>query len=268
MSRRGKPPSANEDERRGIQSVEVSAVILSALAEAGGAIPLRELSGVTDMPASKTHRYLSSFIRTGLVRQDAETGHYDLGPGALKLGLAALSRFDIIESAHDAMREITLRLNITSLLSVWGPQGPTIVRWQRSQETLVTSLMLGSVMPLLSSASGHVFLSFLPEALTANFVSKELAANKRAGGRKNLPTKKSDVAQLAKRIRADGFSTVDSTFVPGLCAIAAPILDSQGEAQAVITLIGAENSPVTENEETRRTLLQTCRSISLSTVKA
>ncbi|MEO9599509.1 IclR family transcriptional regulator [Parasphingorhabdus sp.] len=264
MSRRGKPPSASEGERRGIQSVEVSTKILLALAGAGTAVPLRDLSQLTDMPSSKTHRYLSSFIRTGFVRQDPKTGRYDLGPAALKLGLAALSRFDVIDVAHDAMRELTAELGYTSLLSVWGPQGPTIVRWHRSADSLVTSLMLGSVFPLLSSATGRAFLPFLPDGLTSALITKELAANKRMVGQTHLPVKKADVQQLKNEVCDGGFATIDSTFIPGLCAIAAPILDSQGEAQAVITLIGAEHLPLLEDEATKKALAETCRSISLS----
>lgn len=263
MSRRGKPPTVSQAERRGIQSVEISAIILAAIAEEGTALPLGRLSELTGMPSSKTHRYLASFIRTGLVRQDETTGRYDLGPAALRLGLSALSRFDVIEAAQTTMKRLTQELNITSLLSVWGPQGPTIIRWQRAPQALVTSLNLGSVLPVLSSSTGRIFLAHLPRMLTNDLASRELSANKRNPNRKNLITTKSEIAALIKKVRAAGVASVDSSVVPGLRAVAAPILDHQGEASAVITLIGSESFLNDTLGKTATALKKACRSLSL-----
>jgi len=77
-------------ERAGIQSVEVGFGLLQALGEAAGPLMLRDLARAANMSAAKAHRYLVSFQRLQLVVQDAATTRYDLGPAALKLGLAAL----------------------------------------------------------------------------------------------------------------------------------------------------------------------------------
>ena len=264
LARRGKRPTTSQADRRGIQSVEVSAVILSALAEAGTAIPLKTLSDIAGMPPSKTHRYLSSFIRTGLVRQDAASGRYDLGPAALQLGLAALSRFDVIELASAAMKGLTDAFDTTSVLSVWSQHGPTVVRWQRSRYQLVTSMGLGSILPVLSSATGRIFLSYLPRRLTDHLVSREIAANRRNKDPSKPIVKKADVTALVKEVRKEGLASVDSSVVPGLRGVAAPILDAQGEALAVITLIGAENFLLDREHKATVALKGACEEISLS----
>jgi DNA-binding IclR family transcriptional regulator len=51
---------------------------------------------------------------------------------------------------------------------------------------------------------------------------------------------KAGVAALAQGVRAQGYASVDGQFIPGLVAIAAPILDWQGQAQAVVTLVGVD----------------------------
>jgi DNA-binding IclR family transcriptional regulator len=53
------------------------------------------------MSAAKAHRYLVSFQRLQLVVQDAASTRYDLGPAALKLGLASLERLDAVKLARE-----------------------------------------------------------------------------------------------------------------------------------------------------------------------
>ena len=62
--------------QQGIQSIEVGARLLRALAANGRSMMLRDLAQNAAMPAAKAHRYLVSFMRMGLVEQDANTGRY------------------------------------------------------------------------------------------------------------------------------------------------------------------------------------------------
>ncbi len=87
-----------DKERAGIQSVEVGFALLEALARSRGPLMLRDLAASAGMSAAKAHRYLVSFQRLGLVAQDPRNARYDLGPAALKLGLASLSRLDAVQA--------------------------------------------------------------------------------------------------------------------------------------------------------------------------
>ena len=89
--------------RAGIQSVEVGFALLDVLARAVGPLMLRDLAAAASMSAAKAHRYLVSFQRLGLVVRDASTTYYDLGPSALNLGLASLSRLDAVKLAREGV---------------------------------------------------------------------------------------------------------------------------------------------------------------------
>ncbi len=65
--------------RAGIQSVEVGFALLDALARAIGPLMLRDLAAAAGMSAAKSHRYLVSFQRLGLVVQAARRWSADLG---------------------------------------------------------------------------------------------------------------------------------------------------------------------------------------------
>src|SRR5215469_6338270 len=96
--------------RQGIQSIEVGATLLQALAKAPGPQMLRDLAAAADMPPAKAHRYLVSFARMGLVSQQPETGLYDLGAFALDLGLTALARLEPVTVAGTALVELVMEI--------------------------------------------------------------------------------------------------------------------------------------------------------------
>lgn len=215
----------------GIQSLDSALRLLKTLAGRGGPVALSDLARDCAMPVSKAHRYLASFAHAGLVRQAGKSGKYDLGPGAIALGLAAMARVDAINAAADGLPDLCSETGLTALLSVWGNSGPTVVRWERAANFMVTTLGLGSTLPVLGSATGHVFLAFLPRSVTEARLQID---------RHNLPD--TDPDALAESVRRDGYASVSGDLLLGLSALAAPVLDWQGQAQAVVTLIGTDKA--------------------------
>src|SRR6478736_606441 len=142
--------------QQGIQSIEVGARLLQALADASRPQMLRDLAAAAQMPPAKAHRYLVSFARMGLVEQQEETGLYDLGSFALELGLSALARLEPVTASGPALAELREETGQTVALAVWANHGATIVRWLGADTPVAASLRVGSVMPLSRSAPGRV----------------------------------------------------------------------------------------------------------------
>ena len=229
--------------QRGVQSVEVSIHVLKAVAAAGGPIALSELSARVGMPAAKVHRYLVSLIEVQMIVQRG-SGSYDLGPAAAEIGVAAVARIDVVNRAADLLPDLVDATGCTAMLSVFGTMGPTIVRWERSYPPLITALGVGSVLPVLRSATGHVFLTWLPDRLVAPFVEAECAGSLRE-----------DVERMRKRVRSEGLAEAKETYIPGLFALAGPVLDMQGQAQAAVTLISTDRSIVKRGSRQRAALI-------------
>jgi DNA-binding IclR family transcriptional regulator len=220
--------------QQGIQSIEVGARLLQALAQASQPQMLRDLAAAAEMPAAKAHRYLVSFTRMGLVEQQAETGLYDLGSFALELGLSALARLDPVTIAAPVLRELCLETGQTAALAVWANQGATIVRWLGADTPVAASLRVGSVMPLTRSATGGVFLAFMPGEATARFLRKELAENVRKGLN---PSTQEEVDRTVAQTRRQGYART-SDFIPGIGGIAAPVFDHSGAMVLALIALG------------------------------
>jgi DNA-binding IclR family transcriptional regulator len=249
----------------GIQSLDAALRLLSVMAKHHGPVSLSDLARECGMPPSKVHRYLTSFQHAGLVAQAERSGKYDLGRAAMDLGLSAIARHDFVNRASDHMAELAEQTGMSVLLSVWGSEGATVIRWERAETPAVTSMGLGTTLPLLNSATGRAFLAWAPPAPLHAAKEAELArAKKTPGLARDMEPNAKGVAALVTRIRAQGYATVDGNFIPGLVALAAPILDWQGQAQAVATLIGTAQEALAQGSAQSRALVAFCQAQSFA----
>ena len=224
--------------RAGIQSVEVGFALMDVLARANGPLMLRDLAAAAGMSAAKAHRYLVSFQRLGLVSQDAASTRYDLGPAALRMGLAAITRQDAVKLARERMPALMARIGHTLALAVWGNHGPTNVHWEESPQSVTVNLRLGDVMPLLSSATGRCFAAHVSRDAIAPLLRAELARVRQLG-RTDLPRNQTELAQLLKEVRAQGLARVVDTLLPGVAGFCAPVFDFDGHLVLGIVAMGS-----------------------------
>lgn len=227
----------DEDSRQGVQSIEVGVPLLQVLADHGAPMMLRDLALKAGMPAAKAHRYLVSFVRTGLVIQDAQSGRYDLGHLALELGLASLARLDAVRAATPVLDALSEEIGETVALAVWGNMGPTIVRWVESRRPINVNLRTGSVMPLLHSAIGLCFVSFSESPQVQARIEAELRINARAAESRG-PATRPELDTLVAEARQHGMSRAVGSVLPGVNAFCAPIFDHEGRMVAAITALG------------------------------
>lgn len=239
--------------RAGIQSVEIGMHVLDTLAKLGGARPLAAIVKGCGLSPSQTHRYLASLTEAGMVQQ-AANGTYDLGPAALRLGLSALARIDTFRIADEKLGDFCASSGSTVLLAALGPSGPTIVRWHMGRPPIVTALSLGSVLSIVNSATGQVFLAFRPQQETELFVADELVVNKAIDAKR--------IEAIKASVRSEGMAHVGGTLIPGLDAKAFPIFDLQGNAILVATLISLAGSDEKRHASSEIGLRQVCEEIS------
>jgi len=239
----------------GIQSVEVSAALLRALAETSAPMTLTSLAKHSRMSLSKAHKYLASFIRIGLVRQDSASGRYMLGRFAAELGFAAMRNIDVVEIAQETLDSLRDRLDTTAALSVWGSQGPTVVRKALNLQPVSLLVQLGTVTPLLTSSTGRVFAAYLDRRKTKTTIDRELADRKGAAARSGLRTM-SDVEKLLAKVQKDGMAVAVGLMHPGFIGMSAPVFDITGDIIATINLAGMDGVMDTRPQSAARRALR------------
>lgn len=229
------PPQASSGAPKyTIGSILTGMKLLDVLASAGEPMKLKDLAAAADMPAAKAHRYLATFGAAGMVAQSGRSGAYDLGPMALRIGLAALRRDDVIDWACTNLATLRDEIRATCFVCGWSDRGPIILRWLDSQQPVTVIVQVGSIMPLLGSATGRIFLSYLPRAQTEAVAAAEMAES---GNQLSSAT----MDELVRETRAAGQCHSQGILQEGIAALAVPLFDALGNAVGSITAIGWSN---------------------------
>jgi DNA-binding IclR family transcriptional regulator len=221
---------SSDGRQQGIQSIEIGSRVLLALEAGRGPLTLSDVAKRSGLHPAKAHRYLVSLVRTGLASQNLSTAMYDLGPASRHLGVEALRRTDPVSIASASAVGLRDDTGHTVNLSVWSDAGPLIVRWDTGAHALPIVVRVGSTLPLLDSAVGHVFLAHLPRSIT----SEVLRAQQRQGATRKLPA--AEIKHLTEAVRRTGWGHTMNRMIFGLAALAAPVFGADGELELVLGL--------------------------------
>ena len=233
--------AAEEGDRLGIGSVETAAVILGALAEGGGQMPLGELAVAAGMHRAKVHRYLISLTRSGLVAQPHRNGAYSIGPRAISIGLAGLRQVAPIRVTYEALPELRDRVDETVFLAIWGDMGVTCIGLEESAHPVTLNIRVGSVLPFLSTAAGQVFAAYMPRTRVDQFAEKDRVHSRRR------PVVALDLSRpqrdrLLREVRERRMARVRGALFAGVNAMAAPIFDHRGYLSTVVGVMGRQET--------------------------
>jgi DNA-binding IclR family transcriptional regulator len=227
-----------DQRRQRVQAAETCLAVLKALASLGGRASLTAIGAAVDESPAKVHRYLASLMAEGLVEQDRGGTQYALGREAIHIGLAAMRQNDPVRMSEPALQHLRESLQVTSFVAVMGNMGPTIVRFEEPSLPITVNVRVGSVMSMLWSATGRAFFAFMePQPEVEALLVRELEAA--SPEHRRLLHASKPLEQLRSEIRAAGCAAIRDLNLPGISAVAAPLLDYNGHVVAVLCALGA-----------------------------
>ncbi|MEM8795669.1 MAG: IclR family transcriptional regulator [Pseudomonadota bacterium] len=233
--------------RSGVQSIEIGGLLLDALVAIGQPATLTDIARRSDMPSAKAHRYLTSLCEIGLTVQHKDTGCYGLGPLALRMGLSAIAQQDVIELGFEVLTSLCDTLKTSGHLSVWSEAGPVVIRSAHGGPPVISPVAVGTILPLLRSASGLVYLAYMSEASTAPVVDRQHISGDPGAA---------EITKLKREVERDGYALAKGQYIPGLCAIALPIKNHDQSLAGAITLVSTDGSLFTGKSSATLTTLQ------------
>jgi len=208
-------------ERKGVQSVERAFDILRIVEAAAGPVGVAEIAHALESSPSKVHHYLVSLVRCGALRQTGRDA-YDFGATSLSLGLSALSRFDTVDRTCEAAENYRDAIGEAVFVAVWGNRGPTIVRYFVGFRPLTVEARAGLVLPLATSATGRVFLTWGQDSTVMPL----------------LEDHDFDLDALREQTRNMGVGHVDGDLLPRIASVSAPVFAYGTELSLALTVLG------------------------------
>jgi IclR family pca regulon transcriptional regulator len=186
---------------------------------------LSEIGRLTNLDVGTVHRLVRTLVGLGYLQQAESAKRYRLGLKVIDLGFNSISRIHV----QSLSRPILLSLvdSVVGAASIGVLDRSNIVYIDRVQVGL-TSLGatrgIGSRIPLYCSAIGRAILAYLsPERR-----DQILEAEERVKLTPHTITSLRDIRQRIGEVRELGYAFSDQEMIPGVRALAVPILDREG----------------------------------------
>lgn len=228
----------------GARAVDRAAALLIAVLGADDPVSFPELVDASGLPKSTVSRLLSSLERSGLITR---TPGGEAVPGPALTSFARRQRADqaLISLARPALERLSALTGETINLGV--VSGASVVQIDQVDPRF----MLGAVnwvdreVPLHCSALG--------KALLAHGVAVPAGRLTPLTGRSI--TQRTDLEADLRRTRERGYAVADGELEPGLVAVAAAILGSDGVAIGALSVSGPESRLIPDEQQRIGTLV-------------
>ncbi|PAZ10707.1 transcriptional regulator [Streptomyces sp. SA15] len=215
-----------------MKSVTRSLRILEAVAQ-HQPVTVGELTKLFGLPKSTVQRTLVTLAEAGWLRANRkDTTRWEIGARVLAVRPAALQGSSLLAAAHEPMVRLRDTVNETIHLCVPDAlQCMVVVDRVDCDHAVRTFHTIGDTSPLHATATGQAVLAHLPKADIDELVTRGLE-----GYSDSTPTDPSRLRAELGRVRTDGYAVNRNQYLPGVCAIAAPVLDDRGSPLAAVAV--------------------------------
>ncbi|MFI5469316.1 IclR family transcriptional regulator [Streptomyces cacaoi] len=215
-----------------MKSVTRSLRILEAVAQ-HQPVTVGELTKLFGLPKSTVQRTLVTLAEAGWLRANRrDTTRWEIGARVLAVRPAALQGSSLFAAARDPMVRLRDKVNETIHLSVPDAlQCMVVVDRVDCDHPVRTFHTIGDTSPLHATATGRAVLAHLPKRDVEELISQGLERFS-----ETTPADPEELRAELHRIRADGYAVNRNQYRPGVCAIAAPVLDEDGTPLATVAI--------------------------------
>jgi DNA-binding IclR family transcriptional regulator len=217
-----------------VQSVDRALALLEALAEAGHATGLVELSERVELDASTAHRLLQTLQARGFVRQEEGTRRYSLGLRAFEVGNAVDFVNELRHACRPALETLAEKSLETTNLVIRSGWKAAIIEYWPSQYFLRIQAEVGRLLPLHATASGKVLLA----ACSAEELEAFLRHGRLAALTPRTLTNADELRQDLEWVRTQGYAVDDEEYEVSVRCVAAPVRNRDGRVVAAVSVSG------------------------------
>jgi IclR family acetate operon transcriptional repressor len=193
---------------------------LLATAPDGEGITHPEIAEQLHFQKSTLYRYLACLQASGYVESVGDNFRYRLGPRVFALASEALRQRDFPRAAKEFVEALAAATGETAHATVFDRGEAVTVVIADGSGPVGPRISVGSRRPAHLSASGKVFLAFLPSTTLRAYVQRPLP-----GATPSSITTADRLAQEIAQVRALGYATDRAEYVASICCLAAPVFD-------------------------------------------
>lgn len=206
--------------------------ILEAIARHDSPPQLSEICREVELPKPTVYRILTTLEHAGLIGREPGSKRYTCAERLNELAGETLLRSPSRAARRAVLEELVEQTGETCDITI--PYNNAVLFLDRVETSwpLRTSLSAGAKVPLYASASGKLFLSYLPKRSRDRF----LRVTPLIPHTRNTMIEPSRLSREFEKIRADGYATESEEYLAGITSLAVPVRDADGRVVAGITV--------------------------------
>ncbi|MGB7182304.1 MAG: IclR family transcriptional regulator [Burkholderiaceae bacterium] len=208
--------------------------ILEVISRSDETPQLAEICRAVNLPKATVYRILGTLEHAGYVSKEPGAKRYQCGHRLHNISMKVLQNSPARAARRAILEELVEELGETCNLTV--PDVHTITYLDRVEASwpLKVVLSVGSKVPMYASASGKLFLSFMPRRSCERFIrSTPLIAYTE----KTLVDPVRLMSELDS-IRLNDFAVDEEEYLNGICCLAVPVRNHDGEVVASVAAHG------------------------------
>lgn len=211
-----------------IQSLQTGIELINKLVKQNQPLKFTDIERLTTMSKSSLHKYLNTLTNEGILFRNTE-GTYYLGSKLIEFGNAAIGSVNLVDMSGPYLKEISQKVNLTTLLQVWTNSGPVIANIWSTHLGLNIGAEIGTKLPALSSA-GKIYLAFGDENVIEEWQNKEL---------KNLTIEQQNkLKKEVIEVKESKFAYAAEPIIEHISSFSVPILNYDNKINGCVTVVG------------------------------
>lgn len=225
---------AYDNPKNVVQSLAKGFRVLEAFTASAPELTLAAVARRAGMDNAMAFRLLNTLVMLGYVARIPGRREFRLTLKCLDLGFNSIARMDLRERVRPVLRSLVGEVNEAASVGVLdGADAVYVERVQAGLVRLGVDVRVGSRIPAYCSALGLAILAYLPkdEQLRALNLRPRLKLTPRT------VTDTKEIQARLVRVRRAGYVVVDQEITSGLRALAAPVLDPDGQPIAAVSVV-------------------------------
>jgi IclR family KDG regulon transcriptional repressor len=212
-----------------VRAVERALQIMDCFDDEHPEMGISEIAQVVGLHKATAYRIVTTLVNYDYLEWMPDSQKYKLGLELSNLGYKVIRRMDLRREALPHMRKLVQEWDETCDLSIFNQGRAFYIEVLRGNHALTIAAAVGQRLPIHCTASGKLFLAYLPPEEMNAILNQPLTAYT-----ENTITSPEMLRDHLEVVRERGYAVDVEEYELGICAIAAPIFDRRGTVIAAI----------------------------------
>jgi IclR family transcriptional regulator, KDG regulon repressor len=241
-----------------VRAVERAIQILGCFDDEHPERGISDIAHEVDLHKATAHRIVTTLVNYGYLERADDGQRYRLGLELTSLGFKVIRRMDLRREALPYLSQLVQQWGESCDLGIFDQGEVFYIEVIQGNHALTIAAAVGRRLPAHCTASGKLFMAYLPPEESEGILSERLVAHT-----DNTITTRDELCEQLEIIRSQGYAVDNEEMEQGVRAVAAPVFNRRGEMVAAVSITSPTSRMTLDRiPEIANSLMESTRAIS------